>query len=477
MPLTADEETAVDLCRKHLATVESYRDAPVEGNPTRGKCYVASVALLEYLGGIKAGYHLNKGIDENGDHYWVTSRAGTILDPTIEQFEILGIKPPYKVGKKVGRRNTLKKHLPLLEAMRSETQMNGHKIEEDLDRFRKPNQDLFGREGMLGRSSVGKDEALSEAQEECLADAWHALVCDWAERPEEFIRSNFPKGALAVYFVRALLFGEEIPRTATMAYTPHRFGVAGSAYPFNELFPAAVKDRRLVRGIRFVLGNEISFAKLISSNLPVSGYRIPADFPIGLAKNLIDDYCPRGGKVLDPCHGWGGRLVGFMLSRAASYVGIDPAPHSGCLREMFDDLERYLFEEKTCRLINKPFEDVVLTDASYDFALTSPPYYNTEKYNGEESSWRRYKTLEAWIDGFYRPLIFGVADALKPGAYFALQVTPKFKMASIAKEIGEEIGLIYQREYDTKMRRYNSVTADKAGSTDQFEIVAIFRKR
>lgn len=467
--LTAREVDALDRCRAHLDKVEPNADYVGSGkfaagpsdNPSRGKCYLASAALSEYLGGPKGGYSLAKGTDDLGDHYWVVSSAGTILDPTREQFDILGAKPPYRGGRKVGRRNTLKKHLPLLEAMRSEAEPAADESPKD----------IFGRP-----LTVARDAPLSDAQAALLADAWRALVADWAERPEEFIRSTFPKGALAVHFVRAMLYGEDIPRTATMAYTWDRYYVAGSTYPFNEMLPAALEKPNVLRGVRFALAEELSFSKLIAGNLPVGSYRMPFDFPISLARELCDKYCPTGGTVLDPCHGWGGRLVGFMLSQARRYVGVDPAPHGPKLQEMFDDLSAYLHEPKELRLINKPFEDVSLREAAYDFALTSPPYFSTEKYLGDQSSWRRYKTLDAWIDGFYRALIVGVADALKPGAYFVIQITPKFDLVNAAKEIGAEVGLKYERVYDTAMRRYNSASADKAGSTELFEVFVVFRR-
>ena len=469
--LTPYESDVLECCRANLHKIEANKDYVAGGkfdvgpkdNPSRGKCYLASAALSDFLGGPKGGYHLAKATNHLGDHYWVVNEHGSILDPTKEQFTILGERPPYRHGRKVGKRNTLKKHLPLLEALR-----------EEFSEGKKPAKDLFGRALVVPREQAA---SLTEAQQETLNDAWRALIGDWAERPEEFMRSYFSKGAMAVHFVRALLFGEEIPRYATMAYTWDRYYVAGSAYPFCEMLPAALEKPNVLRGTRFALADEISYTKLISGNLPIGGYRIPFDFPIGLAKKLIDDYCPAGGRVLDPCHGWGGRLVGFMLSHASAYTGIDPAPHSPKLSEMFDDLSGYLDEPKRLKLINKPFEDVALRQANYDFAITSPPYFNTEKYKGEESSWRRYKTLDGWIDGFFRELICGVADALKPGAMFALQITPKFDLVNVAKKLGEAAGLEYVEVADTDMRRYNSASADKAGSTELFEVVVIFRRR
>ncbi len=456
------EKEALSVCIANLDKIGTYRDKPIDGNPTRGKCYLASAALHEFLGGAKAGYHLTKAIDKNGDHYWVTTDQGSILDPTKAQFDLMNEAPPYRKGKNVGRRNNLKKHLPLLEAMKKVLVDN---IERQIIL-----KDIVGRPKVFQ-----KNEILTEEHQEILSTAWRVLVAEWASRPEEFIKCFFTKGQLAVYFVRAMLYREEIPRTATMAYTWERFYVAGNNYPLSDLLPAALERPRFLKGLRYVMQEDLTFDRLFKTHLPINGHRVPADFPISLARDLINKYCPKGGDVLDPCHGWGGRLVGFMLSHAVRYVGVDPAPHSPKLREMFDDLSQFLFEPKKLTLINKPFEDVSLRESAYDFAFTSPPYFNLQKYQGEQSSWRRYKTLNEWINGFFKGMLLGVAYALKPGAFFALQITPKFDLVSVAQKIGAEVGLDYLHIFDTAMRRYNGVMVGES-TTELIEVVIVFRR-
>lgn len=451
--LTPRETAALECCRANL---------DVLGNEPNVS-YLASAALWEFLGAREAGYAIKKVANGHGEHFWVANQHGTIIDPI---YDGNGDKPPYRYGKNCPKRNNLTKHLPLLQTLK-ETLSGDERIA-----LRVSTHDIVGRP-----LSLEKTSPLSEEQEHLLADAWRALIKEWADRPDEFLRCYYSKGALALQFVQSLLYGDDIPRTATLAYVPDRFYTAGSHRPFNEVLKAALERSQELRGLRYAMVDQITFSKLVATAaMPICGYRIPGDFPISLARDLINRHCPAGGSVLDPCHGWGGRLVGFMLSRAGRYVGIDPAPHSPNLREMFEDLSQYLPEPKRCKLINKPFEDVELTPESYDFAMTSPPYFNLEKYHGEESSWRRYTTLEDWYSKFYRTLIYNVAEALKPGAALALQVTPKLKMVDRAREYAAEAGLTYEKTNDTAMRRYNSASADRDGATDLFEVVAIFRK-
>ena len=75
------------------------------------------------------------------------------------------------------------------------------------------------------------------------------------------------------------------------------------------------------------------------------------------------------------------------------------------------------------RVHNIPFEDSQLTPNFYDIALTSPPYYDSEKYSDEPSnSLNRYNSFQEWCIGFYIPLITKTMAALKPGAVFILNI-------------------------------------------------------
>ena len=69
------------------------------------------------------------------------------------------------------------------------------------------------------------------------------------------------------------------------------------------------------------------------------------------------------------------------------------------------------------------FEDCELEPETFDFAITSPPYYNTEIYCDEETnSCNRYSDFDKWVDGFYLPLIEKTMTALKVGKVFILNI-------------------------------------------------------
>jgi len=82
--------------------------------------------------------------------------------------------------------------------------------------------------------------------------------------------------------------------------------------------------------------------------------------------------------VLDPCAGWGGRMLG-AVSLGIRYTGIDTNIN---MRESYNNMLSKLvelgYDTTHINMIWKSWKDIEFTD--YDCVLTSPPYYNTEIY-------------------------------------------------------------------------------------------------
>ena len=311
--------------------------------------------------------------------------------------------------------------------------------------------------------------------------AWTKLVQEWDDSIQNFGKkgtTSITKAMMQAKFIEAYISGGKIDRLATLAYTPHRVHVAGDQFPVSRIFKLALKNPKVMDSLIWMTGNggggNVSLDRVLASSLPLRGHRLPADFPIDLARDLINTYCPKGGRVLDPCHGWGGRSVGFLLSHAVAYVGFDVDPKTSAgVQEMFGDLNTILPKAKQGKFNLKPFEDSKLTPNSFDFALTSPPYFDTEKYEGAASSWKKYPTFEDWLKGFYFPFIKKAYDALKPGAYFALQVgNQRYPLITKAKEYAPKIGFKVGKVLATNMRNNQADTG-----IDKGEVILLLRKR
>jgi hypothetical protein len=169
-------------------------------------------------------------------------------------------------------------------------------------------------------------------------------------------------------------------------------------------------------------------ALYLTLQLGINGVQYINDFPPHVAVELCRHYLPKDGranaKVLDPCGGWGGRMIGVSVV-TNDYTCFEPETRTASgLTKLAGFLHDKGFNPNfKAEVVCLPFEDVDLKADYYDFAFTSPPYYDTEEYSTEETnSLNRYKTFEAWCKGFYIPLIEKTMAALKPERTFVLNI-------------------------------------------------------
>jgi hypothetical protein len=97
-----------------------------------------------------------------------------------------------------------------------------------------------------------------------------------------------------------------------------------------------------------------------------------------IAKHIYSELLPNGGIVIDPCMGWGGRLLG-TLDGNYKYVGYDLNPNS---IKSHHDMRKFI----GARIVTEP--EFTVADASKiiwpdgDLLFTSPPYDDIEYYDG-----------------------------------------------------------------------------------------------
>ena len=177
-----------------------------------------------------------------------------------------------------------------------------------------------------------------------------------------------------------------------------------------------------------------------STNYPWYGLGIPCcDFNANTCRDLLQEF--GGGRVLDPCHGWGGRLVGALLADVESYTGVDPSDEASAGVHKIAEAYHEYSPDTEVKLLKMPFEDTALEAGAYDIAITSPPYFDVELYHGEQQSYVRYPKYDLWRDGFYRQLIAKVYDYLRDGGTFVLQVgSQSYPLLEDGKKIAAEVG-------------------------------------
>ena len=182
------------------------------------------------------------------------------------------------------------------------------------------------------------------------------------------------------------------------------------------------------------------------------GTSAPSQFNPAYARFLINEFSKEGDTVLDPCSGWGSRLVS-AISLNRKYYGIEPSTKTV---EGLESIREWFLRNNiphSIKIVKGCAEDPVSYGGElFDLAFTSPPFFNKEHYSDEETqSDVRYRTFEEWCESFLRIMVRNVYDSLKPGGIFILNAN-NYKdcpLAYIVKLISKSEGFLIKDIYYT----------------------------
>jgi hypothetical protein len=108
---------SVDLLPKKMVE----RNINGGSNGTYGHCHTASGVIYKIFG--PKNVHMYRAMDDEGlYHWWIVDKNGKLIDPTHEQYTLLGRIPPYSSGEKSGILgfDYKKRVLALLERVRKD---------------------------------------------------------------------------------------------------------------------------------------------------------------------------------------------------------------------------------------------------------------------------------------------------------------------------------------------------------------------
>lgn len=341
----------------------------------------------------------------------------------------------------------------------SEIQEGGVENALDVEQKSKEKDDVV--EGLL-------NDAMRENVRETVAQIEHTMQKGW-------IASFLTKGMAQAKFIRAKFYREHYPQWMSLYFCPQRMWTsANERSPMEQMEMIARGDTDAgIAGLRTMTGDHL--IRVLKGSYPFGGARMPLDFPANTARALIEEFGGKRCKVLDPCHGWGGRLCGAMMADVSLYVGVDPSheAHAGLIRE-YEAFAQYCDTE--AEFLLSPFEDVDLEGRIFDMALTSPPYFDVEQYHGEGQAHERYDNYALWVDGFYRPMIEKVYAHIKQGGVFCLQVgSQSYPLAKDGINIAQSVGFTLE-----DVRPLGGSTAsglhDNSNEDEENEKIIILRK-
>jgi DNA modification methylase len=138
-------------------------------------------------------------------------------------------------------------------------------------------------------------------------------------------------------------------------------------------------------------------------------YGAVAQFKPNVARYIYSKF--KALNVLDFSAGWGGRCLAAM-SLNINYIGIDI---NTCLKKPYLNMFKNYKSSSKIKMIYKPAESVDYSKLEYDFAFTSPPYNDLEKYENMKD----YKNFN---DEFLFPVIKDVFKHLPNNKWFGVNV-------------------------------------------------------
>lgn len=231
---------------------------------------------------------------------------------------------------------------------------------------------------------------------------------------------------------------------------------------------------------------------------PISGLRmtgsVPTNFKPLNAKAIYEHFVPKeGARIFDPCAGFSGRMLGALSSKYNYfYEATDPNTETVYnLNRMGKLIESVTGRENSFKIHCVGSEDFLGEPESYDFAFTSPPYFDLELYgsdggdfNSEAQSHVRYPDLDSWLDGYVRQTVRNVYQMLKRRSYCAINIADfevdgrMVNYVDLWREISAEEGLEpFDNLYLGIQARTGSVYIRDNDFSKKKENILVFKKR
>lgn len=259
------------------------------------------------------------------------------------------------------------------------------------------------------------------------------------------------------------------------SYFPHSFDVSSNnkmtpyeAFMNDEIFKKIIR-KRLQMGTYISDSGIRKMLKIYTGVQGVSNFR-----PTAAA--VIYDKFAKNGVVWDMSGGWGGRLLGAIVSGVDTYIATEPSSKTfEGLTEMASVFSEYTdFELHPCGS-----EDFLPHKNTLDLCFTSPPYFDLEKYADEPTqSYVKFNTKEAWIEGFLRPTFKNCYYGLKPDGTMLINIADVKGKSNInleekTIEVAQQVGFKFIKTYKLALSNINLRDKEKSF---KFEPIFLFKK-
>ena len=222
--------------------------------------------------------------------------------------------------------------------------------------------------------------------------------------------------------------------------------------PFEDL--KSDKEKGSIRGVL----RRVTNAQMVSNFRPIT------------ASAIYKLFCDEGDTVWDMSSGWGGRLLGSIKAKV-NYIGTDP--NTKTMKGLKEMVRTFGNKAQSYDLLTMGSEDYKPKKKSIDFAFTSPPYFDTEKYSNEKTqSFLKFDNINTWKEKFLLKTIENAYHGLKDNKFMALNV------ANVSKhyEAFEEDTIALAESVGFKLVDTFDYVLSSQQSDSKFEPIFIFKK-
>lgn len=259
------------------------------------------------------------------------------------------------------------------------------------------------------------------------------------------------------------------------SYFPHAYEVRSSKFmsPYE-----AFNDDKIFKEVirkRLKIGTYMSDSGILKMLKIYSGVQGVSNFRPTAAAAIYDRYA-KNGCVWDMSGGWGGRMLGAIISGVSEYVCNEPSVKTfNGLCELASDYG----DNITYHIDISGSEEFTPPSKYFDLCFTSPPYFDLEKYSSDSGqSYIKFKTKQEWIDGFLYPTINNCYIGLKQGKNLLFNIAdPKgsenINLVDKSIDIAKKIGFKYDGYLKLALSNVNMRDTTKSY---KFEPILIFKK-
>jgi len=329
---------------------------------------------------------------------------------------------------------------------------------------------LLTSQGNIKSQTITK-EVLIDKRTHKIVKYWQKVGFPYIDTDEKFRQDKFD-AFLKVDDMNSLDFNNRSFKfnnaglALAWSYHPHAFEVQCNNQKspmdvFNDYDTFSKGIKKTLKGSFF---KKRSFEELMTKNEQtnemirtvlrrVSGAQMVSNFRPVTASALYKLFCEKNDTVWDMSCGWGGRLLASIKAEI-NYIGTDPNTQTQKgLKEMVTT-----FGNRACgyELLTMGSEEYRPDKNSLDFAFTSPPYFDTEKYSATETtqSYLKYSNINTWKENFLRKTLENVHYGLKPNKFCAFNVADVKSYETFEKDtktIAKEVGFKLVDTFDLRL--------------------------